>query len=95
MSFLSAVIDKAKKLLDQGDLVTDLGTLPMNDSDRKVSLSIRQYPGKPPHLLFVKEVRTHPGIETESFQIACSLKRAEYLEKVAREIKRQINASAA
>jgi len=93
MSFLSAIKDKVKKLLDQGDLVADLGTLPLHDSDLEVSLSIRQYPGKPPHLYLYKKAR-RPN-STESFEIACSLERAEYLEKVAREIRREINAPAA
>jgi len=96
MSFLSAIKDKVKKLLDMGDLVTDLGTLPLHDGDLKVSLSIRQYPGKPPHLLFYKQASPRSEIgATESFEIACSLERAEYLEKVAREMRRQINAPAA
>ena len=81
MSFLSAIKDKVKKLLDQGDLVADLGTLPLHDSDLEVSLSIRQYPGKLPHLYLYKKARPNSTTETESFEIACSLERAEYLEK--------------
>jgi hypothetical protein len=93
MSFLSGIGDKLIKEL-RSDLLTDLGTLPSEWQDLEISLSIRQHAGKPPHL-DVKLVRhTMPGIETESFQVACSRERADYLEKLAQEIRRQMDAPA-
>jgi hypothetical protein len=92
MSFLSAVIDKIKKLLDQGDLVTDLGTIAIDEIGREVSLSIRQCANRPPYLQ-IKLVWRHNG-ETFYLPIDCSIEWADYLEKVAREMRRQINAPA-
>ena len=78
----------------RGDLIADLGTLPSERQDVEVSLAIRRHAGKPPHLEVKLVVRTMSGIETQSFQIACSPERADYLEKVAREMRRQIDAPA-
>ena len=89
MSFLSAIKDKVAKKL-RSDLVTDLGTLPSDRNDLEVSLSIRQYAGKPPHLLVTLVRRTQPGVETQSFEVSCSRERADDLDRVAREMRRQI-----
>jgi hypothetical protein len=48
-----------------GDLVADLGTLPIDEYGREISLSIRRRPGKPAHL----QVKLASNEETNYFQI--------------------------
>ena len=67
-----------------GDLITDLGTLPTDEFGREMSLSIRQRPGKRPHL----QVKYGGRGEVQYFQIACTAEWAEQFEKVAQEMRR-------
>ena len=85
MGFLSAIKDKvAAKLM--GDLITDLGTLPIDEYGREVSLSIRRYAGKSAHL----QVQVARSGQAYYFQIVCSREWADQFEKVAQEMRRQL-----
>jgi len=94
MGFLSAIKDwLAKKLL--GDLVADLGTIAIDEIRRKVSVSIWRRAGQPPDVrvkLVFKGAWTIGKGETLYTSIECSQEWADYIEKVAREMRRQINA---
>ena len=76
MSLLSSLKDMVTTKL-MGELLTDLGTLPIDAHGGQMSLSIRRQPNRPPHLQ-VKLARTD---ESSYFQIACSREWADQFEK--------------
>ena len=70
-----------------GELITDLGTLPVDDHGRELSVSIRQRPGKPPHL----QMKLASTTEANYFQIPCSPQWADQFEKISQEIRKQLS----
>lgn len=69
-----------------GELLTDLGTLPLDENDKTLSLSIRQRSGKRPHL----QVKLAATGGADYFAVPCSPEWADQFEKVAREIRKQL-----
>lgn len=86
MGLLNTIKDKITSTL-VGDLITDIGTLPVDGAGRQLSLSIRRCPGRKPHLQFKWEGCR----EVDYRQIECSDEWAQQFEKVAQEMKKQIN----
>ena len=86
MGFLGSVRQKiASKMM--GELVKDLGTLPLDENDRELSLSIRKRPDKAPHL----QVKLGSAFEASYFSIPCSPQWAQQFEKVAQEMRAQLS----
>lgn len=77
-----------KKLVDTfaGELIADLGTLPINDYGQELSLSIRRRPGEPPYL---QAKLGSPG-RIEALQITQLKAWADYHERAIREIRKRI-----
>jgi hypothetical protein len=90
MGFFSAIKEKVATKL-QGELVTDLGTLPIDEHGKEISVSIRRHSGKKPHL----QVKLTETGASDYFQIPCSREWADQFEKIAREMRRQIDAPVA
>jgi hypothetical protein len=86
MGLFSTIKEKVATKL-QGELVTDLGTLPINENGKTISLSIRRYSGKKPHL----QVKLAEPGAADYFQIPCSRQWAEQFAKVASEMKKQVD----
>lgn len=70
----------------QGELIIDLGALPMNKLGGEISLSIRRISGKNPHL----QVKLAEPGAASYFQIPCSSEWADQFERVAREMRKQL-----
>ena len=88
MSLLSDIKDRfTKRVL--GELVVDLGTLPVDTLGSEISIAIRRRAGGPPYLQ-VKLARTD---EVSYFQIPCTREWADQFDKIAKEIRRQVDAS--
>ena len=88
MGFFSDIKDKlAKQLL--GELVVDLGTLPLDKLGRGMSIEIRRRTGTPPHL----QMKLTGTDEVSYFQIPCSREWADQFDKIAKEIRKHIDAS--
>jgi hypothetical protein len=87
MGLFSTIKDKLTKQL-LGELVVDLGTLPLDKLGSELSIEIRRRAGGPPHLQ-MKLTRTD---EVGYFQIPCSREWAHQFDKVAKEIRRQLDA---
>ena len=86
MGLISAIKAKVTTTL-MGELVADLGTLPIDAHGGEISLSIRRHAGRQPHL----QVKVARKNEAEYFQIVCSRDWAAQFEKVAGEIRKQID----
>lgn len=69
-----------------GELVTDLGTLPIDENGKTMSLSIRQRSGNRPHL----QVKLAEPGGASYFSIPCSREWADQFENVAREMRKQL-----
>jgi hypothetical protein len=85
MGLFSTIKDKVTTKL-QGELITDLGTLPVDEHGKEISLSIRRHSGKRPHL----QLKLAETGAADYFQIPCSREWADQLEKVASEMRRQL-----
>jgi hypothetical protein len=87
MGLFSSIKDKVTTTL-QGELVSELGTLPIDDEGREISLSIRRHSGKKPHL----QVKLAATGGADYFKIPCSRAWADQFEKVAGEMRKQSDA---
>ncbi len=70
-----------------GELLVDLGTMTIDEHGRDLSLAIRQFPGKPPHLSF--KYSNNGGHDW--FAVECSSAWADQLERAAQEMRRHIS----
>ena len=85
MGIFSNLKDKLTTTM-MGELVTDLGALPIDENGKTVSLSIRQHSGKRPHL----QVKLAEPGAADYFAIPCSREWADQFENIAREMRKQI-----
>jgi hypothetical protein len=85
MRFFSSIKSKVVSTF-VGDLVADLGTLPIDEHGHEISLSIRRRPGKPAHL----QIKFASDGETSYFQITRMSEWADQFERVAQEMRRQL-----
>jgi hypothetical protein len=69
-----------------GEMITDLGTLPINKYGRNMSLSIRRQAGREPYV----QVKVGGG-KAHYFQINCSKAWADQFERLANEIRKHTN----
>lgn len=85
MSFLSSIREKiATKCM--GELVAELGTLPIDDH-RRITLSIRRRAGQSPHL----QLKLAETGAVDFMNIPCTRDWADQLEKAAVEMRKQID----
>ena len=89
MGFFANIKNKLTTTL-MGELITDLGALPIDDSGREISLAFRRHPGRPAHL----QVKLASAGETHHFQIHSSPKWADQFERVAREMRIHLESTA-
>ncbi len=73
-----------------GKLLTSVGSLSVNQWGQQLSLAIRQRKGKKPHVQF----SVAGGGESQGFEIPCSREWAEQLERLAQEMRKQIDSEA-
>jgi hypothetical protein len=86
MGFFDDIKNKvATKLM--GDLIADLGTLPIDKLGGEISLAIRRHPGQQAHL----QVKLAGNEEVHYFQIPCTSEWADQFEHVAQEMRRHTN----
>ena len=69
-----------------GKLIADLGPLQTGDDSKTITFKIRQYPGKPPHLVF----RQQWGGNGSCFLITRMRECADHFEKAALEIRKHL-----
>jgi len=69
-----------------GELLVDLGTMTIDEHGRDLSLAIRQFPGKQPHLAF----RYCNNGGHDYFAVECSSAWADQLERAAKEIRKHL-----
>ena len=88
MGFLTEITSKVTTQ-QMGELLTDLGTLPIDQHGREISLALRRHPGQPAHL----QVKLVSNGEAHYFQIPCTPKWADQLGRVAQEMKKHTKAT--
>ena len=88
MGFLTEIRSKVTTQ-QMGQLLTDLGTLPIDQHGREISLALRRHPGQPAHL----QIKLLMNGEAHHFQIPCTPEWAAQFERVAQEVKKHTNAA--
>jgi len=82
-------IEKTKAVVTKyavGELIVDLGSMTIDEHGRDLSLSIRQFPGKPPHLSF--KFYSNGGYEW--FAMDCTTASADQLERAVQEMRKHM-----